>query len=154
MAVLAYWEKPGTGAVDNKGVRNYVRKWLVEMQHLYDSPPTVWGTGFPAVHRYDPHPGDAGAVAVSLDCSPVGDQLGWYEVTISYTSAPFDKGSQATDPAQTDQSTNPPDRPWTIKLSRSTARGCWGLRIWPVRLSSTPWANRSTHRRRFRAATS
>ena len=74
------------------------------------------GGGGPSVVRYDPHPSDAGALAVSLDCQPAGDVVGQYEVSITYTSAPFDKGNQGTDPTASDQSTPPPDRPWTIKL--------------------------------------
>jgi hypothetical protein len=116
VGVASVVEKPGTGSVDNKGVRTYTRNFLVAMQYLSDAPPAVWGIGFPSIHRYDPHPGDFGALAVSLDCDPEGDQVGIYNVKITYTSKPFDDGNQTTDPTQTDQSTPPPDRPWTIKL--------------------------------------
>ena len=64
-----------------------------------------------------PYPYDAGALAVSLDCDPEGDQVGIYNVKITYTSKPFDDGNTADDPTETDQSVDPPDRPWVFKLS-------------------------------------
>lgn len=115
MAVANYWEVPGTGAVDPKGVREYTRKFIIQMQYLSDTPPATWGAGFASVPRYSSYPTDAGAVAVSLDCSP-GPEMGFYEVSIKYTSKPFDDGNQSQNPASTDQSVSPPDRPWVINF--------------------------------------
>ncbi len=101
--------------MNDKGVRTYTRKFLVTMSSIADAPPTPWGS-IP-INRYSAFPGDSGAVAVSLDCQPISDQLGlFYEVTYTYTSAPFDKGNASGDPAQTDQSTVPTSRPWVIKF--------------------------------------
>jgi hypothetical protein len=106
---------PGTGSVDPKGVREYTRKWLVKMQNLSDTPPAAWGAGFAVVPRYSSYPTDAGAVAVSLDCNP-GQEIGFYDVSIKYTSKPFDDGNQSQNPANSDQSVAPPFRPWVINF--------------------------------------
>jgi hypothetical protein len=117
MGVVATWEKPGSGSVDIKGQREYTRNFLVEMALLSDSPPATWGAGFsPTILRYDPHPGDPQALAVSLDCSPEGDDIGFYTVAIKYTTKPFDEGNSSGDPKMTDQSVAPPDRPWVINF--------------------------------------
>lgn len=114
MSVLAYYELPSTANVDEQGNREYHRKWLVRMSSLSDVPPTVWGTGFASISRYDPHPLDSGALALSLDCNPHGDALGWYEVSIRYSSKPFDEGNASGDPTQTDASVTPTSRPWVV----------------------------------------
>lgn len=112
MSIVSYVEKSNTATVDTKGVRTYTRKYLVQMSALSDRPPSAWG-GIP-INRYDAYPTDSGAKAVSLNCDPEGDQLGWYTVTYTYTSAPFDQGNTTQDPTQTDQSVTPTSRPWVI----------------------------------------
>lgn len=113
MAVAEYWEVAGSASVDTKGERTYTRNWKVRTTNLTDQPPTVWGTGFASVLRYDPYPFDSGALAVSLDATPMTD-LGFYEVSIKYTSKPFDDGNQSQDPSLNDRSISPPSRPWEI----------------------------------------
>lgn len=116
MGVAAWYELPGSGTVDNKGQREYTRRFLVQMANLSDSPPSVWGTGFAVIPRYSSHPGDAAALAVSLDCEPHGSDIGWYDVSVHYTSKPFDEGNQTGNPANTDASVTPTSRPWVIQF--------------------------------------
>ena len=115
MSVSTYYEKPGSAAVDSKGVRTYTRKFLFLENVFSDHPPVTWGAGGPTIYRYDPHPADSGARAISLSTNPT-DVVGQYEVEVTYSSQPYDEGNVSNDPTQTDQSTVPTARPWVIKF--------------------------------------
>jgi len=109
-------EKQPTATVSEKGVREYTRKFLVQMEFLGDIPPLVWDAGLLSISRYDPYPGDLEALAVSLDCAPHGDQLGFYDLSFKYTTKPFDFGNTSHNPAANDQSVAPTSRPWVLKI--------------------------------------
>ena len=114
MGVAAYFEKSTDASVDQKGNRTYIRKFLVGMANLSDQPPSVWGSGFASIVRYQSYPFDAGALAVTLDASPEGDTGLWYTVRITYKSNPFDLGNTTGNPSDSDASVTPTSRPWTI----------------------------------------
>jgi hypothetical protein len=115
LSVVTYYEKPGTNSVDSKGVRTYVRKFLFIQSNFTDYAPITWGGSGPSISRYDVHPTDSGARAISLTSNPT-ESLGQYEVDITYSSEPFDSGNPTNDPTQSDQSVTPTSRPWQISF--------------------------------------
>ena len=124
MGIAQFWEQSPSAHVDEKGVRTYTRNIRVQMASFTDVPPVTWAT-LP-IARYSPYPYDAGALAVALNCTPVSDQLGFFDIAIDYTSAPFDQGDTSGDPENTDQSTSPPSRPWVLKFGSAHTKRLLG----------------------------
>lgn len=118
MGIAQWFEKPGTAAVDTKGVRTYTRKFLFVMEFFTDYPPVVWATGGPSIVRYQAHPNDTQALAISMTVNST-DVVGHYEIDVSYSSQPFETsaGNTANDLSGNDQSTTPTSRPWVIKFA-------------------------------------
>jgi hypothetical protein len=133
---MAYIELPGSGAVDKKGVRTYHRKFLILDAPYTLYPNEVWVTYLP-VTRYSSHPSDVGAIALELSCEPHGEQMGFWDVDITYSSSPFDEGDSKQDPSESDQSTSPPDRPWQITFGSVKSERLLG----PKDLDNTPVVN-------------
>lgn len=113
MAVHSVTEIPGQEwKVDNKGVRTTTRKFLVTTD-LAD-PENLAIAAIPVL-RYSHHPTDYGILALGATATrPDDTTLGVFIVTVDYTSDPFGKGQQGSDPSQSDQSVTPTARPWVI----------------------------------------
>jgi hypothetical protein len=115
MAVANCWELAGSGSVDVKGQREYTRNFRVQMQNYTDVPPNTWGSGFASIARYSSYPSDTQALATTLDCTPESD-LGFFHISIKYSTHPFDNGNQSQNPTNSDQSVTASSRPWVIKF--------------------------------------
>jgi hypothetical protein len=119
--VVAFERHEGSASTDKEGVRNYTRVFRVYTGNASFRP--EWGIVGVAINRYDAYPSDAGALAVSADSVPVQGELGWFDVTYSYTSKPFEANAgDNNEPGQTDpaQQPNPILRTPTIRFGANT----------------------------------
>jgi hypothetical protein len=83
-----------------------------------------WGVADVAINRFDVHPDDATCLANAASSVPVAGELGWFDVTYTYTNKPFDKGAAAEtgEPGTNDAQsiTDPTARTGTIRFSSNT----------------------------------
>lgn len=87
---MAYWELQPSCSTDKEGNREYTRKFLVQLG--YNGPPEDAIAAVP-IARYDPYPTDPYALAEAATCEPVSGQLGFYEISYSYSNQSGEKGS-------------------------------------------------------------
>lgn len=114
------------GGIDEKGVRHYTRTYQVLTDDFTLGPGLV-STLVPTLlyESYNLGTGeqDLFAILKKKDARPVDGQLGLWEVTCEYDSAPLDFGTQGgsapgagTQPGQGNNQQPPASRPWVIKL--------------------------------------
>jgi hypothetical protein len=81
----------------------------------------AWGLVAIGINKYDVHPDDATCLAVEVTSTAIDGQLGWFDLSYSYTNRPFDVGTTdaSGDPGQTDptQQPNPTLRTPSLKYS-------------------------------------
>lgn len=92
---------------DKDGVRTHLRVFRVYTGDATNRP--IWAISGVAINRYDAHPNDAGCLAVDANSQPLSGQLGWFDVTYTYTNKPFDVGTgdASGDPGGNDASLQP-----------------------------------------------
>lgn len=92
----------------------------------------AWGIAGISINRGDPHPDHAAARAVGVSSIPVYGQLGWFEVSYSYSSRPRDIGdSVGTTPGGGEAAVQPDPllRTPTVKFGQNSRTVPW-LRDW------------------------
>lgn len=89
--MAAYELHEGSFSTDETGYVNYTRVFRVNTGNATLRP--EWGVAGVAINRYDAYPSDSTALAYAASSVPVVGELGWFDVTYSYTNKPFDRGS-------------------------------------------------------------
>lgn len=117
-----YERHEGSASTDKDGIRTYTRVFRINT--LNASLLSEWGILGISIFRYDAYPTDAGALAVSATSVPVAGELGIFDVSYTYSSAPFDVGSadDAGSAGGMDQAevSTPTSRTATVRFSTNT----------------------------------
>jgi hypothetical protein len=118
---LLYETHRGSTTSDRDGLVTHTRSW-----RYFAADPSArpgWGVAGIGIVKYDPHPDFPNCLATDVSANPVDGELGWFDVTYSYTNKPFDEGNAegTGDPGQNDPSlVAPAARTPVVKFSGNT----------------------------------
>lgn len=117
----------GTATVNKDGTVTLTRTFKYDTGNASARP--AWGVAGIGIYKYDVHPDDSTCLATDVTCSPVSGELGWFDLTYTYSNRVFDQGVASTTggeggtgPGSLDPTVNanPTTRPPTVSWSTTS----------------------------------
>lgn len=94
MAATAYEVHRSSASVQKDGSVEFQRTFRINTDTINIR--AAWGIALINIYKYDAHPDDSTCLAVSVTCQALDGELGWFDVTYTYTNRPFDAGTANT----------------------------------------------------------
>ena len=120
--MAAYETHNGQASVAQDGTVTLVRTFRLGTGNAASRP--TWGVVGIGILKYDAHPDDSTCLAVDVGSIPVSGELGWFDVSYTYSNKVFDQGVTSTDSGAADPGSQDPTVQPNPLLRTPTVR--WG----------------------------